>query len=185
MGSLWELKISSYRGISIGAEHWYPVLNARTVPRREIEVLRELSAEDIDILNKKDRVDHWKIGDTTNRFDTREDAKQAALTIWDAVHAPGDALVMEGYGNPSEVLRGPTGFRQEGNALWKKYKALHDDEGNDLASFPYGAWDRLSEKWGIKQEHQTVFGYGAPKDRCDDGVVRMDSIGHWIFVSCS
>ena len=76
------VRITSYRGISINAEHWYAKAwrdDGRALEEHDAE--RRLSAADAADLNYKDECGGagYRAGDTSKRFDTREAALAAGV----------------------------------------------------------------------------------------------------------
>jgi hypothetical protein len=84
MAKLAYLDITSWVGISIGAEHFYGNL---IMGDNKIELMREITIHEAVALDKKDggwgtRVSAWKNGDkTTNRFNNRKSIAKVAIEI--------------------------------------------------------------------------------------------------------
>lgn len=74
------LHLSTFRGISIDAEHWYGEMTYRPFdngrwssddPRNfKQRVMKKMTQADADTLNNKDGWDYFQEGEETNRFDT-------------------------------------------------------------------------------------------------------------------
>lgn len=101
---LWGLDMPTYKGISIGATHYYPTLWGDG----RYSLMRKLSGVEAVMLNKVDRLDFWKAGAVTNRFDTQHEARAAGLAAWRTMAAERDVLLagrlrME----PERPLAGP------------------------------------------------------------------------------
>lgn len=118
MSALWYASVSTYRGISFGAVHFYVKLHCQS-PRRMIEVQHVLTEAEAEILREKDDWPSWRSDDTTQRFDTKEEAIEAARIVWAAEAGEGDALILgdSAYAEPQPILEGPRDFKIVGNRL--------------------------------------------------------------------
>lgn len=90
------LKITSFRGISLGASHYYGTLrapcNCSKLPcgcKTQIQLERKLTASQAKELTKLQNDGSllgfkytWKSGDETSCFDSKEDIKQFAVQTW-------------------------------------------------------------------------------------------------------
>lgn len=93
--------ITSFRGISAGAVHYYGSLNLRYGEYEHIDIKRPITKEDID--KYPDRFYAYKIGDSTRCFDTWRDvviaggkkAKEKGINL--------DKVVVEGIPNTPRV----------------------------------------------------------------------------------
>ncbi len=133
MKHLVKLTISSYRGISIDAEHYYGRFHVtqkcsinenggwywtssekQKHPLEFKEVEYRISAKQAAELNKKDSswgYDHVK-GELSGRFSTREEVIAKAIVMFQAEAESGDILVMENlsdglyvaYTGPSDIV---------------------------------------------------------------------------------
>lgn len=85
-----NLEISSWRGTSIGAVHYYGTLVCHHPEYREVELRRSLTAEDAKILTKLHNngllygveVYRYKKGDLVNSFDTQEEIIAMAKKVY-------------------------------------------------------------------------------------------------------
>jgi hypothetical protein len=90
----WHLTVETWRGISIGAVHYYgrihqPQPDSLTYPLSKdgqrlygsITVEAPLTVEQAEALSKHDHW-HWEPGDVTARFDTREEVIARAIETW-------------------------------------------------------------------------------------------------------
>jgi len=103
------LEVTSWRGISIGAEHYYGhLISYNGEGLDKVELKRKLTAKDAVALNKKDSSitshSRWKAGEEVGRFDTREQVKVAALKAFAERFNSDDILLMGRYvgGVPGE-----------------------------------------------------------------------------------
>ena len=82
MGIRYGVGISSYRGISINAEHWYAKAWRDDGSRlEEHDANRRLTSAEAADLNDKDEAvgTRYRTGETSKRFDTREEALAAGV----------------------------------------------------------------------------------------------------------
>lgn len=108
-----RLAVTTFRGISIGAQHWYGTLHvsckrdskgttrfgykAWSHPHDEVELKYVLTEEQAAILREKDSDPHWpQAGEETARFDTRDQVYAAARQAFKELYTPDDLLVSEG-----------------------------------------------------------------------------------------
>lgn len=147
------LQVSSYTELgSIGAEHWYgKLLCDDGGVRKDFELKRILSDQkEIDHLNDKDETSDfsaWKVGDETNRFKSRLDVENFAISNWKTAFPEHDALVVGLFASadPRRPLdaRKPEIFRilkcfwdaaQKTGGYEKNYKAM------DAVQKEYWGW---------------------------------------------
>lgn len=118
----WELDITSYRGVSIGAIHFYGKLKrAVFVPhyeadgttqrgwwtgREEVELHREITdAQEVELIEKDGSNRSFRL-QYTPRFDTRDDVIKAALGAFEAIRVDGEWLTT---GYDETLLAGEVG----------------------------------------------------------------------------
>lgn len=117
------LKISTYQGISLGADHYYGTLRTKGEP--DVEVEGTLTRAQALALNKKDDRRgtglYWKPGDTTSRLDTLEQVRELG-TAQARARWGDDILLVEGepvYAGPYHVLWCPDPvLRDRLEGLW-------------------------------------------------------------------
>lgn len=118
-------KISSWVGLSIGATHMYCNLCWEDEKGyHKIELHRNLTQEDADILNKKDKVDFYKLNDTTNRFDSEEQIYETIIDYVKHSNVP-FKLIVKGdnfYAEVQEAIWGPEKIVKKINKLYKEYE---------------------------------------------------------------
>jgi hypothetical protein len=132
MGSVMivSLDISSFRGISPGAVHFYGKLKHG---RQEVELKRPMSAEEAAALNAKDRWTGWREGMETARWNSIADLYEEAFRVWKD-HFPRGALLVVGDPSecdPRETIAGPPEWKNKLNEIWRKYEELDGWEGDD------------------------------------------------------
>jgi len=87
----WHLDVSSYRGITPGASHYYGCVRDDDFegPRHEVEhVLDAAGAKELSAYDDYP----WEAGMETGRFNSKDDLIAAALVIFEEVAAPGERL---------------------------------------------------------------------------------------------
>ncbi len=111
---IYELKISTYRGVSFNAEHYYGNIRYHIRRPQEIErdgkiflsfksrdiehvdLTRELDDQEAAYLQKKDGdISCWDIDRTTIRFNSKDDVRQAAIAWFAANKHEDDAVLVE------------------------------------------------------------------------------------------
>lgn len=135
--SVWYLEITSWRGISFGATHWYGLLRSGLDEYRdEIHLERVLSSKEVRDLNRADpyRIAGqplYRVGDKTKGFNDRESVIEAAKR---AIN-PNDILILGNWSaaDPQEVIVGPPELVD----LYRQWKGWDDPEA-----------DRIANEWG-------------------------------------
>lgn len=100
------LKISTFRGMSIGAEHWYGKIGYREPfrqrwssddPRfKDVEVVEPMTQAQADILTEKDGY-NWQAGDPNSRFDAIFDLDKVAIPLFEQHFDPTEDLLIRMY----------------------------------------------------------------------------------------
>ncbi len=134
-------ELSTFRGISIGAEHWYGTLRASSKsdrdgiirggfgawvhPAEKVELKRPMGEEEAAYLRDKDDFDLWQAGDLTSRFNSKEEVEAAALAAF-AEHFAADDLLVKDRRDVMKAIAGPRA--DEFNALHERdqWKWLHE-----------------------------------------------------------
>jgi hypothetical protein len=88
----WHLSVSSYRGLVSTASHYYATLQAPCFGQRH-EVTHRLTKEEAASLSVLDDY-QWRAGESTIRFNTREDSISAAIVLWRTLANSGDYLAL-------------------------------------------------------------------------------------------
>ena len=83
----WSLVITSWRGISAGASHWYGVIEGpanvdESLQRHELR--RPTTPEDVN--------EGYFIGESTQRFNSRDELVAAAIDLWKTENLGGELL---------------------------------------------------------------------------------------------
>lgn len=121
----WRLEITTWRGLSFGAEHWYGRLyepddkwqmedghilmgGNRGWPE-QYDVMHILSHEEAEALNGKQDTDLWQAGDTSAGHPTREEVIENAVVLFLEVSEAGDILTSgnDAYGNALTIATNP------------------------------------------------------------------------------
>jgi len=152
------LEISSWVGVSIGAQHAYGSLHFydAELEYRRIRLSRKLTKETAEKLNEQrneDRSDNlarFVSGDETECFDTYAHVRRTAKRVWKAL-CPDAVVLLEGSWavcDPQKCIAGPDEIRKEINRLYRKGVAIGGYEGDEAAM------DR------IFKEYQAYISYG-------------------------
>ena len=110
-----HLNITSWYGISIGAEHYYGNLYYNN---KKIEISRQMTKKEADYLNKKDSIRGINIlayekGDKTTRFSNKTEIIKIAVKI-----------IKRKFTNVDLLLEGDGCCASVNNAFWGKDKKL-------------------------------------------------------------
>jgi len=84
-----HLEVSSWRGISIGAVHWYCELIVEDgTDTKYIKMVRPLTAKEVAVMNKERRergyTGHHSVGEATEGFITEQEAIKAGIDFFSA-----------------------------------------------------------------------------------------------------
>lgn len=138
------LKITSWNGISIGAEHYYGRLTDFKT-NKSIELTYPLTKEDAKYLNRKvtDEVGMYEEGEESERFSNEEAVISRAKKRFKILF-PKAIILIRGTcdPNPQEVLVGPKQFKNVINALWQRYELLDWDREEDREEL-----EEIEEEW--------------------------------------
>lgn len=99
-----KIDMTTFRGWSIGAEHWYGKLSYRlpfkgswssTDPTnfKPIELKRQMGEEEAKMLSEKDGYE-WLAGEETTRFDTPEQLDAAGLLVFNELFDPNEDILI-------------------------------------------------------------------------------------------
>ena len=136
------VEISSWAGISIGAEHCYATLYHPTEELSKERLTRGISREEAAYLNKKDTWSGWEEGDVTERFNTEEEIRDAIIEL-NKKH--GYPLIVEGSYSVAEPQRiiycTNEEFKTAMNVIHEEFSRHEWDEGHDEMK------DRLCDQW--------------------------------------
>ncbi len=125
------LDISSWRGISIGASHWYGKL---VCGKERIELYRVLTAVGAREMNRRWGRETFEKDDTCKSFESERDIINLARATFKK-HFKGASVLILGspvYADPQKVLIGPRDFKQKVNAWYRRAKKIGGyDRGHD------------------------------------------------------
>lgn len=121
------LHITSWNGISIGAEHYYgELMRYEYNEDPDIELKRKIKeVTEARYLSKKvGYKGMYKVGDETNCFTTRDQVKKEARRQYKKLYPGAKVIVIgnNGIHEPQEIILGPRVFKKKVNKLWKAYK---------------------------------------------------------------
>ena len=140
------LKITSWNGISVGAEHYYGKLtNFKT--NESIELTYPLTTQDAEHLNRKLGGGRYYIkGEESERFPSEKAVIGRAKKQFKVLF-PKAIILVRGTSdpNPQEVLVGPKQFKDAINVLWQRCELLNWDREEDKEGLEeiYGKWEKL------------------------------------------
>ena len=134
------LKISSWKGISVGAVHCYGALSNLGGGKR-YDVDKPITKAEANRRNKKAGWVSWTGGDRTESFDTKESVIYYAKRQFNKRFPHATALVLGNIATaePQTVLVGPQPFKQAVNKLVKRAERI-------------GYWDNEAEMRQICNE---------------------------------
>jgi hypothetical protein len=142
------LKITSWYGISVGAEHYYGKLTDFKT-NENIELTYPLTKEDAKYLNKKEKIEDeigYEEGEESERFRNEEAVIERAKKQFKILF-PKATILVRGTSdpNPQEVLVGPKQFKNAINVLWQRCELLDWDREEDEEELEeiYGKWEKL------------------------------------------
>lgn len=139
------LEISSWRGISIGAMHYYgKIVGYKDNEYHHATLTRKLSAYVAAEMNRHHRKEfpyehdpyRYRAGQTTECFDTRQQIISLAKRCW-LTHFPKAHVLMLGsfsVANPQQILIAPADFKKKVNDLWREDERIGGYEGNPKRS---------------------------------------------------
>lgn len=155
------LAISSWRGISIGAEHFYGRLSTDD-GKRDVRMTHPMTAEEAKANNKKDREMGqtymiWKKGAMTQGYATRQEVIDQALEEWREFDPKATVLIEGdvGVGDPQNVLEGPAWFIVKANEINDKWPGWEMDGSTSPVCEKLGEqWDKLLERLESKPKRK-------------------------------
>lgn len=154
MSKVCYLEITSLAGMSLGATHYYGKLICGD-ERIELErVLTSKSAAELSI--KDDPHDeykhlfHWRAGQKTTRFDTKESIKRIAKRVMHE-RFPCATILLVGNSahiEPMQVLVGPDELKSEAKRLLREYNKIGwVQKGYFFYSRNEKKMDKISDEW--------------------------------------
>lgn len=117
------LEVSTWRGLSIDAEHWFGHLRCDD---RKISLDHPMSAHEAAQANRKQRTTLNKEGKATNAFTTEAALEKHAVTVFRNLF-PGATLLIKSDNSlyPGPVLFGPPEVQQQASVLFDRMEALY------------------------------------------------------------
>ena len=148
------LEITSWRGISFGATHYYAKLKWQDSNERfEIgsrDVEHPLDQAGADALNEYDGWDSYKPGDMSSRISSREDAIASGIKLARELHGD-NILVRDGLYSDAQPIRtvyAPTSeILAEFNKVENAWFDIWDNAGYDPWSTHEDQLDPINEEW--------------------------------------
>lgn len=138
------LNITSWKGTSIAAEHYYGKLYRG---KKSVEITKPLSRRQAKYLSAKDgSIRTYKVGDQTERFDSVKEVIKTAKLIW-SKHFPDAIVLLRGTpasADPMEALVGPATIKNAMNKLYYRAKRI-------------GFWDTTTKMANIAREWDSLF----------------------------
>ena len=125
MKNIVYLDITSWQGMSIGAEHFYGALIHSGDTYQKIEVEGKMTSKQAKALSKKDDFP-YRAGSRTTRFETREEVIEAAKIVF-AEKFPGIEFLVVGNAaacDPKLVVVGPEEKKEKANLIFEEYKKI-------------------------------------------------------------
>ena len=128
------LEITSFSGISttsapiviaVAAEHYYGKIIIPK-PYEHVSLTRKLSKRQAIELNKKDGCTHYCEGRETERFDSKDEIIELAISSYKAIMPNAKALVLGRISvcDPKLVLDAPKGIMERCNKIYLAYKKI-------------------------------------------------------------
>lgn len=138
------LEISTWCGMSFGAEHYYGTLKGYIkgeMVHRDIE--KTLTVKEANYLSKKDDW-KYKVGNKTNRFTSKDEIRKIALKEWKKLF-PNGSVLLEGSVSSAEPMKVLWTKR---TAYTKKLNQIYEENEN-IPHVPknYDKIDLLCEKF--------------------------------------
>lgn len=145
-----HLNVTTFRGISIGAEHWYGDLHIENADdsndHHEIELSRKLSDKEVLALNKKAGARIYESGDKSTGFNTEAEVWEIGIqkfkSDYKGILLTGDSACWSAWAN---VLVYPDSFApivHEMNEIAKEFQSLNGYEGSEQSKV-----EKLDDRW--------------------------------------
>jgi hypothetical protein len=112
------LEVTTWRGMSIGAIHYYGRLR---VGDKTIDVMRKVTAAAVKELNRRDGGGYdWQVGEETSRWNSKLALERAAIRWFKANYSIEDSMLIKGLSGifePQPVICGKEPFKSAINQL--------------------------------------------------------------------
>lgn len=177
MARLWSVHLTSFRGISPGAIHYYAKLNNDD---GVLEVTYLMNADEA--AEMTDPMDHYTYveGEPTGRFFTKEAALECSIAAWRALADGEDFLVRQEWGTlePGRPLAGPPKLKAAVQEIFDRAEAIgwwgKDENYHEMESICKAYADYLRD-YGMK-----VGGYNGGSPGSDSIDMTRTKEGAWI-----
>ena len=118
------LEITSWQGVSIGAEHYYGKIITHN-PYSHVELKRKLTAKQAAKLSKKDKWD-YRPGAETDRFDTKEQIIKIAVAQYKSIMPSARMLVLGSSSSvePKQVLDANKSIMEKCNKIYAEFEKI-------------------------------------------------------------
>lgn len=137
------LDITTWVGLSPGAEHYYGTLKGPDGENHD--VWDSLTAEAARQRNRLENVTHYEAGDETRRFATKTALREAAVAQFKEKY-PNKVILVEGSRStlmPQLVLVGPRPYKHAVNKLYRRIEILYRKTKGDW----HPKMDQLCAEW--------------------------------------
>jgi len=147
------LTITSWRGTSVGATHWYGRLRSHS-GENEHDVLHTLNKVEAKILCKKrgwSPGHGYVAGEKVEGFDSRESVVRTAKRQYKKYFPLATVLILGrcSTADPQRVLLGPKKFKQAINKIVDEFEEL-DGWENESEEAVQKVWDKWQKLWPQK-----------------------------------
>lgn len=148
------VRMTSWVGMSIGAVHFYAKLKFKDL--KEVEVEHTLTKKEAKVLTKKDNAAigygsyEYEAGDTTGRFDSKEEVFACALEVFEEAGWKAKVLVVGNSSclNPQECIWCIDKSKIEPlNELYEKLEKMYMQTDDPWDKFGNGVVERIFEDW--------------------------------------
>jgi hypothetical protein len=155
------LHISSWNGISVGAEHFYGNLSTYMccdIPDHELKRKIKEVTEARYLSKKVGYKGMYKVGDETSCFTTSNQVIKEARKKYKKLYPGTKVIVLGNTGicSPQEIILGPRVFKREVNKIWRAYekiwkigrkRKLSDDQILDILEPIDELWENIWPKY--------------------------------------
>ena len=146
-GTVIYLKITTWRGMSLGAVHYYGKLNSNNYDDKSIELRKKMTSHEAAKLNKLHGYGSlYKAGSSTEGFDTKDEIIELAMREFKN-HYPNVRILILGdavYSEPKKILwcEEEPGIIEIVDNMISECKEINWWEGNNPKRM-----DQLSDNW--------------------------------------
>lgn len=125
MSTVVNLEITSFQGVSVGAEHYYGKLKSYD-PYQTFEIEKVLTEREAAALRIKDDWPGFKAGDKTTRFNTRDEIIEIAERDYKKIFVGAKVLTLGSStsAEPQEILDAPKPIMRKGNEMFQEVEAM-------------------------------------------------------------